>query len=70
MERCPWVTEAARIIGRRKIWVNKFSASSYSPTEDKRIFWGSMAYTFIKYGEKQQLLMRITDITESKEFEQ
>ncbi len=29
-------------------------------------FWGNVAYTFIKYGEKNELLIRITDVTEKK----
>ncbi|MEL6845915.1 MAG: ATP-binding protein, partial [Bacteroidota bacterium] len=36
---------------------------------DDTIFWGSIAYTFIKYGEKQELLVRITDISEKKAAE-
>ncbi|MEO1216784.1 MAG: PAS domain-containing sensor histidine kinase [Bacteroidota bacterium] len=57
-------------INTRLINEEKWSWEREFITKDDRIFWGSMAYTFIKYGEKQQLLMRITDITESKEFEQ
>ena len=35
-----------------------------------RSFWGSVAYTFVRYGEKRQMLIRISDITEKKLAEQ
>ena len=36
----------------------------------ERTFWGSVAYTFVRYGEKRQLLIRVSDITEKKLAEQ
>lgn len=32
-------------------------------------FWGNVAYTFIQYGDKRELLVRITDISKKKEAE-
>ncbi|MEL6850443.1 MAG: PAS domain-containing sensor histidine kinase [Bacteroidota bacterium] len=33
-------------------------------------FWGNVAYTFIRYGEKYQLLIRISDVSEQKQVQQ
>lgn len=66
----PYNAKGLEEINTRLINDEKWSWEREFVSNDERIFWGSMAYTFIKYGEKQQLLMRITDITESKEFEQ
>lgn len=57
-------------INKRLINNEKWSLEREFKTDSGRIFWGNMAYTLIKYGEKKQLLMRVTDITEGKEFEQ
>lgn len=57
-------------INTRLVNNEKWSWEREFKTKQNRIFWGNMAYTFIKYGEKRQLLMRVTDITEGKEFEQ
>ncbi|MDW3647937.1 MAG: PAS domain-containing sensor histidine kinase [Bacteroidia bacterium] len=66
----PYNAQGLEEINYRLINDEKWSWEREFVTRDNRIFWGSMAYTFVKYGEKQQLLLRITDITESKEFEQ
>ena len=66
----PYDAQGLEEINTRLINDEKWSWEREFISNNERIFWGSMAYTFIKYGEKQQLLMRITDITESKEFEQ
>ncbi|MEM8888517.1 MAG: PAS domain-containing sensor histidine kinase [Bacteroidota bacterium] len=66
----PYDAKGLEEINMRLINEEKWSWEREFITNDGRVFWGSMAYTFIKYGEKQQLLMRVTDITESKEFEQ
>ncbi|MEO0472677.1 MAG: histidine kinase dimerization/phospho-acceptor domain-containing protein, partial [Bacteroidota bacterium] len=39
-------------------------------SQQQRMFWGSVAYTFIQYGEHRSLMVRITDITEKKIAEQ
>lgn len=49
---------------------DKWSSESEFIGKSGRVFWGSVAYTFVRYGEKQQLLIRITDISEKKLAEQ
>lgn len=66
----PYSKEDMLVINERLINNEKWSWEREFISQDNRVFWGSMAYTLIKYGEKRRLLMRVTDITESKEFEQ
>ena len=35
-----------------------------------RVFWGNVAFTYVRYGETTRLLIRITDITKKKQQEQ
>ncbi|MEL7535258.1 MAG: ATP-binding protein, partial [Bacteroidota bacterium] len=47
----------------------RWSSETQFRKADDSIFWGSVAYTFVKYGEKQELLVRITDVSEQKAAE-
>jgi len=48
---------------------DRWSSETEFRKADHSLFWGSVAYTFVKYGEKQELLVRITDVTDKKAAE-
>ncbi len=48
---------------------DRWSSETQFRKADQSLFWGSVAYTFVKYGEKQELLVRITDVSEKKAAE-
>ncbi len=49
----------------QKAFTNEFEYIS----QMGRPFWGSVAYTYISYGDQTQMLVRITDISEKKAYE-
>lgn len=69
MRKEPLKTEELVVIEERLQAGDRWSMEAEFRKADQSIFWGSVAYTFVKYGEKQELLVRITDVTEKKAAE-
>ncbi|MEZ4827351.1 MAG: histidine kinase dimerization/phospho-acceptor domain-containing protein [Bacteroidia bacterium] len=64
LRKVPHTGERIREIYQRLNNKDRWSAESEFVSRKGRVFWGNVAYTYIHYGEKTQMMIRITDITE------
>ncbi|MDX2247758.1 MAG: HAMP domain-containing sensor histidine kinase [Bacteroidia bacterium] len=70
LRKTPHSPERIREIYNRLNNNERWSTESEFLSRKGRSFWGNVAYTYIHYGEKTQLMIRITDITEQRMAEQ
>ncbi|MEZ4774223.1 MAG: ATP-binding protein [Bacteroidia bacterium] len=70
LRKTPHSPERIAAIYNRLNNKERWSTESEFVSSNGRIFWGNVAYTYIHYGEKPLMMIRITDITERKQAEQ